>query len=224
MKLWSKKDPNMIMNRATTLLAKALRVPSRTCTKPRTSLFKTAASCTTAKLRSQNANPLLQHRGLAYRPKNIANPLEMKQEYDEIMEEQRREADIELPDKHDPKPEMLLQYPQDTIFAKIVAKQIPATIIFEDEKVLCFQDINPAAPHHYLIIPKKPIAGIDQLERVDAELVGHCLVTAKKVAADLGFAETGYRIVTNIGRDGQQSVRWLHFHLMGGRRMTWPPG
>jgi hypothetical protein len=98
------------MNRATTLLAKALRVPSRTCTKSRTSLFKTAASCTTAKLRSQNANPLLQHRGLVYRPKNIANPLEMKQEYDEIMEEQRREADIELPDKHDPKPEMVCNY------------------------------------------------------------------------------------------------------------------
>lgn len=95
------------MNRATALLTKALRVTSRSCTKSHAPLFKTAARSITVKSCLPRVNPLLQNRGIAHRPRNTANPLEMKEEYDEIMEELRQEEDIELPDKHDPKPEMV---------------------------------------------------------------------------------------------------------------------
>jgi histidine triad (HIT) family protein len=114
--------------------------------------------------------------------------------------------------------------PEDTIFAKIVRKEVPAKIVFEDPQAMCFQDINPVAPSHYLIIPKKPIAGIGEATDEDAPILGHLLLVAQQVAKQLGLHETGYRLVINYGRHGQQSIRWLHIHLIGGRQLHWPPG
>lgn len=110
-----------------------------------------------------------------------------------------------------------------TIFGKIIRKEIPADIVYEDDRALAFKDISPQAPTHILVIPKKPISGIAASTEADEALLGHLLWVAKKVAEDAGLSN-GYRIVTNNGADAGQSVDHLHFHVLGGRAMQWPPG
>lgn len=111
-----------------------------------------------------------------------------------------------------------------TLFEKIVARQIPARIAYEDDQVLAFHDINPQAPVHVLIVPKKAIPRIGLAAPDDQALLGHLLLKAAEVARQLGLAESGYRLVMNHGRDGGESVPHLHCHLLGGRALGWPPG
>jgi histidine triad (HIT) family protein len=110
-----------------------------------------------------------------------------------------------------------------TIFLKIINREIPADIIYEDEVCLAFRDVIPQAPVHVLLIPKQPIVSLRQLAPDDAELCGHLLLTVPKVAEILGL-DGGYRTVINTGADGGQSVYHLHIHILGGRQMAWPPG
>jgi histidine triad (HIT) family protein len=111
-----------------------------------------------------------------------------------------------------------------TLFEKIIARQIPAQIVYEDEQVLAFRDIDPKAPVHVLVIPKKPIPRVGEATAADQALLGHLLLKAGEVAAQLGLKETGFRLVINHGRDGGESVPHLHVHVLGGRQMKWPPG
>jgi histidine triad (HIT) family protein len=111
----------------------------------------------------------------------------------------------------------------DCLFCKIIAGQVPSKKVFEDEKTFVFEDINPQAPTHVLIIPKKHIVGLKEAGDADAELIGYCHLVAAKVARERGI-ENGYRTVYNVGRDAGQSVFHLHLHLLGGRKLTWPPG
>ena len=111
-----------------------------------------------------------------------------------------------------------------TIFAKIVDGEIPADKVYEDDQVLAFRDLNPQAPTHVLIIPKKAIATVNDIAEDDAALVGKLFLAAKKIAADAGFAEDGYRLVMNCNDAGGQTVFHIHLHLLGGRTFTWPPG
>lgn len=112
----------------------------------------------------------------------------------------------------------------ETIFSKIIKKEIPADIVLEDDDVLAFKDINPQAPVHILIIPKKPIPTINDLEESDAELVGKIILTAKKIAKMMNIDQSGYRLVLNCNAAAGQTVFHLHCHLLGGRDMQWPPG
>ncbi|WP_097459214.1 histidine triad nucleotide-binding protein [Mangrovitalea sediminis] len=111
----------------------------------------------------------------------------------------------------------------DTIFTKIINREIPADIVYEDDRCLAFRDINPQAPVHLLIIPLKPIATLNDMTEADRELVGHLHLVAAKLAQDMGFAEDGYRVVMNCNRDGGQTVFHIHLHLLAGRIMGWPP-
>ena len=111
-----------------------------------------------------------------------------------------------------------------TLFEKIVARQIPAQIIYEDELVLAFRDIQPQAPTHLLIVPKKPLPRIAQAAAEDQAMLGHLLLKAAEVAEKVGLKDGGYRLVINNGRDGGESVPHLHCHILGGRPMVWPPG
>ena len=111
-----------------------------------------------------------------------------------------------------------------TIFQKIIDREIPANIIYEDEFCLAFNDIQPVAPVHILVIPLKPIVNIATATQEDKELLGHLMLVAAKIARNLGMDESGYRLVTNINQDGGQSVYHLHIHLLGQRQMQWPPG
>ncbi|QDT29292.1 HIT-like protein [Gimesia panareensis] len=110
-----------------------------------------------------------------------------------------------------------------TIFKKIIDREIPAEIIYEDELCLAFKDVNPQAPVHVLVIPKKEIQSISHLESEDQELAGHLFLTVGKLAKMLGL-EAGYRTIVNTGKAGGQTVDHLHLHLLGGRSMQWPPG
>lgn len=112
----------------------------------------------------------------------------------------------------------------DCIFCKIVAGEIPSTLVYTDEMTTAFRDINPVAPTHVLIIPKKHVESINDLTAEDEALVGHLVTTAKKIAADEGIADTGYRLIMNCGPDGGQVVYHLHLHLIGGQRMRHPMG
>ncbi|OCQ89666.1 histidine triad nucleotide-binding protein [Nostoc sp. MBR 210] len=112
---------------------------------------------------------------------------------------------------------------QDTIFSKIIRREIPANIVYEDELALAFTDVNPQAPVHILVIPKKPIAKLAEAETEDAALLGHLLLTAKRVATEAGLTN-GYRVVINTDADAGQTVFHLHLHILGGRPMAWPPG
>lgn len=112
----------------------------------------------------------------------------------------------------------------ETIFSKIIRKEIPANIVYEDDHCLAFHDVAPQAPTHVLVIPKKPIVNIDALESEDAALIGHLWMVIQKLARELNIAESGYRVVVNCGREGGQSVDHLHYHLLGGRPLAWPPG
>lgn len=111
-----------------------------------------------------------------------------------------------------------------TIFAKILNGEIPADKIHEDDLCIAFRDIAPQAPHHVLVIPRKPIVSMASAEPEDAALLGHLMLVAAKVARDLGLDSDGYRLVTNVGQDGGQSVFHLHIHVLGGRPLGWPPG
>ena len=111
-----------------------------------------------------------------------------------------------------------------TLFEKIIAREIPADIVYEDDLVLAFNDINPQAPVHVLVIPKKLIPRIAEAEPEDHQVFGHLLLKAKDIAADLGLHENGFRLIINNGKDAGESVPHLHLHILGGRTMTWPPG
>ncbi len=111
----------------------------------------------------------------------------------------------------------------DTIFQKIIDREIPADIVFEDNHCLAFRDVAPQAPTHVLVIPKKPVESIDQLADEDAELLGHLWIVIRNLAQELELTD-GYRVVVNCGADGGQTVDHLHFHLLGGRALSWPPG
>lgn len=110
-----------------------------------------------------------------------------------------------------------------TIFQRIIDKEIPAKIVYEDDLCLAFHDAAPQAPVHVLVIPKKPLTNLAAASDEDQALLGHLLLTAKKVAEQLGLTN-GYRTVMNCGRDGGQSVDHLHIHILGGRALHWPPG
>jgi len=111
-----------------------------------------------------------------------------------------------------------------TLFEKIIAREIPADIVFEDDQCLAFRDISPQAPIHFLIIPKKIIARIGAAQADDQSLLGHLLLTAAEIARRENIAPTGYRLVINNGPHGGETVPHLHIHLLGGRHLTWPPG
>jgi histidine triad (HIT) family protein len=112
----------------------------------------------------------------------------------------------------------------DCLFCKIVARTIPAALIYEDELVVAFDDINPQAPIHSLVIPRKHFTSIAELQDADVMLLGRLLLAANAVAKKKGIADAGYRFVVNTGVDGGQSVFHLHLHVLGGRHMGWPPG
>ncbi|XP_017783018.1 PREDICTED: histidine triad nucleotide-binding protein 1 [Nicrophorus vespilloides] len=111
----------------------------------------------------------------------------------------------------------------DTIFGKILRKEIPCTFIYEDDLCVAFDDVNPQAPVHFLVIPKKPIAQLSKAEDEDGSLLGHLLLTARKVAEKRNLKD-GFRIVINDGSIGAQSVYHLHIHVLSGRQLQWPPG
>lgn len=112
----------------------------------------------------------------------------------------------------------------DCLFCKIVQGEIPSTKVYEDESVYAFLDIDPQAPTHIILVPKAHIASANALTKENAGVVGHIFAVAAKLAKEQGFAEQGYRIVNNCGEDGGQTVGHLHFHLLAGRNLGWPPG
>ena len=112
----------------------------------------------------------------------------------------------------------------DTLFAKIIRREIPADIVYEDDQALAFRDIAPQAPTHIVLIPKKPIVNLLDIQPSDTLLLGQLMAASVHVARTLGLEETGFRVVVNAGPDGGQSVDHLHLHLLGGRPMGWPPG
>ena len=111
-----------------------------------------------------------------------------------------------------------------TLFEKIIDREIPAKIIYEDDRVIAFHDIKPQAPTHVLIIPKKPIPRLAEATSEDHPLLGHLLLKAAEVADKLGLKDSGYRLVVNNGPDGGETVPHLHCHILGGRHLAWPPG
>lgn len=112
----------------------------------------------------------------------------------------------------------------DDLFTKIIDREIPADIVHEDDEILAFRDIDPQAPVHILVVPKQRIATINDLQADDAGLIGRMVLAARKLADDEGLSEDGYRLVFNCNENGGQSVFHIHLHLLGGRRMKWPPG
>jgi histidine triad (HIT) family protein len=112
----------------------------------------------------------------------------------------------------------------DCLFCKIIAGQIPSTIVHSSDRVVAFKDVNPQAPTHVLILPRRHIATLNDLTEADDGLVGELVRTAAAIAKKNGHAETGYRTVFNSNADAGQTVFHIHLHLLGGRRMTWPPG
>ena len=110
------------------------------------------------------------------------------------------------------------------LFCRIVAGEIPAKVLYSDEDVIAFQDINPQAPLHALVIPRKHIATINNIQPEDAALVGKLFLVAKQIAKELGYADDGYRVVMNCGLDAGQTVFHIHLHVLAGRALSWPPG
>ena len=111
-----------------------------------------------------------------------------------------------------------------TIFTQIINREIPADIVYEDEVCLAFRDINPQAPVHVLLIPKKEIVSMATVETEDQAILGHLMAKASEIASTLELSESGYRLVVNTNEDAGQSVFHLHIHILGGRKLTWPPG
>lgn len=114
--------------------------------------------------------------------------------------------------------------PSDCLFCRIVAKEIPARIAYEDPEVVAFYDVAPQAPVHLLLVPRRHLARVSDLQAADAPLMSHLVMTANQLARTLGVAEAGYRLVMNCNAQAGQSVYHLHLHLLGGRPMRWPPG
>ncbi|MBQ9756895.1 MAG: histidine triad nucleotide-binding protein [Clostridia bacterium] len=112
----------------------------------------------------------------------------------------------------------------DCLFCKIIEGQIPSTKVYEDEFVLAFRDIEPQAPEHIIIIPKEHIKSANEITAENSKVIAKIFEVAAKIAKDLGFADKGFRIVNNCGEDGGQTVSHLHFHLLAGRNLQWPPG
>jgi histidine triad (HIT) family protein len=110
-----------------------------------------------------------------------------------------------------------------TIFQRIIDREIPAKIVYEDDRCLAFEDIHPAAPTHLIVIPKKPIPTVNDVEPADEPVVGHLLTAIRAIAEQLGLSN-GYRVVCNCGPDAGQEVMHIHFHVLAGRKFTWPPG
>lgn len=113
---------------------------------------------------------------------------------------------------------------QDCIFCKVVNRELPAEIVYEDEKVLVFKDINPVAPVHLLLIPKKHISGLSDVKEEDAGVMGRIQVIASNLAREMGLVKDGFRLVCNCGRNAGQQVMHIHYHLLSGRPFKWPPG
>ncbi len=112
----------------------------------------------------------------------------------------------------------------DCLFCKIIGGEIPSTKVYEDEYVYAFRDIEPQAPEHIIIVPKEHMASANDITAENSAVIGKIFEAAAKIATDLGFAEKGYRIVNNCGEDGGQTVGHIHFHLLAGRNLQWPPG
>jgi histidine triad (HIT) family protein len=110
-----------------------------------------------------------------------------------------------------------------TLFEKIADREVPADLVYEDDRCVAFRDLHPGAPTHLLVVPRKPIPGLQALEAEDAALVGHLFVVARRLAEEAGLAG-GYRTVFNVGDDAGQTVPHLHLHVLGGRKLGWPPG
>jgi histidine triad (HIT) family protein len=113
---------------------------------------------------------------------------------------------------------------EDCLFCKIINKKIPSAIVFEDDKVIAFRDIDPQAPVHILIVPRKHVPTLMDLTDEDKEIIGYIYLVAKKLAQKEGVAKKGFRVVANCNADAGQAVFHIHFHLLGGRRLSWPPG
>lgn len=111
-----------------------------------------------------------------------------------------------------------------TLFEKIIRREIPARIVHEDDEIIAIHDVNPQAPVHVLVIPKKVIMRVGAAQAADAELLGKLLITAGRIAETMGIQETGFRLVINHGNDGGETIPHLHVHLLGGRELGWPPG
>ena len=114
--------------------------------------------------------------------------------------------------------------PTDCLFCKIIAKEITSKTVYEDDQAVAFEDINPQAPTHILVLPRRHIVSLNEVAAADAALIGHLHLVAAKLARERGIADSGYRTVLNNGRGAGQSVFHLHLHLLGGRGMRWPPG
>lgn len=112
----------------------------------------------------------------------------------------------------------------DCLFCRIAAGSLPATIVHQDPQCVAFEDLHPQAPTHVLVIPRKHVSSLRECSQEDQAILGHLLLACASVARQKGLLEQGYRIVANSGRDGGQTVFHLHFHLLGGRAMAWPPG
>jgi len=113
---------------------------------------------------------------------------------------------------------------EECIFCKIIKGEIPSDKVYEDDMVISFKDISPCAPAHVLIIPKKHISNLNEITEEDSKIIAYIYIVAKEIAKKLGIDGTGYRVVTNCGKDGGQTVHHIHFHLLGGRSLQWPPG
>src|SRR5579859_7543152 len=123
-----------------------------------------------------------------------------------------------------PRKECACMSVENCLFCKIAAGEIPSKIVYQDQDVVAFEDINPQAPHHVLIIPRRHIASISDLTLEDGPILAKIFMAAVKLAHEMGIDESGYRFLTNVGPDAGQSVFHLHFHLLGGRKLGWPPG
>ncbi len=113
---------------------------------------------------------------------------------------------------------------EDCIFCKIINKEIPASLVFEDERIIAFDDINPQAPVHVLLIPKDHFPSLNEIPEEKKDVLSHLLLKAREIAREKEIGERGYRIVLNTARESGQDVLHIHFHLLGGRQMSWPPG
>lgn len=117
-----------------------------------------------------------------------------------------------------------MQYDDNGVFAKIIRKEIPANIVYESDNVLAFEDINPKAPVHILIVPKAKVPTVNEFKAEHAPIIGEMVLAAQKIAKDKGVDESGYRLVMNTLDDAGQEIYHVHLHMLAGRRMTWPPG
>ncbi len=112
----------------------------------------------------------------------------------------------------------------DCLFCKVISKEVPSEIVYEDDKIIAFKDIQPQAPVHVLIVPKEHISTLMDLTEDSAELMGYLHLKVKEIAEEVGVADSGFRLACNYGKDGDQIIPHIHFHLLGGRSLTWPPG